>query len=358
MFINLDKPAPFGQIRWARDAKAISILDQTRLSAEVVEVEIDTVGALEEAIKSLRVRGAPLIGVSAAMGLAACVNREADSIKAAEELWEFARSAARRLAVARPTAVNLSWAMRRMEEQLAAPLSGTAGLIEALMNEANLILEEDVAMCRDIGEHGAALLPESPRILTHCNAGALATAGIGTALAPVYVAAQQGSRPVVFANETRPLLQGSRITAWELDTAGIDVTVLTDGMAAALMATNPPDLVFVGADRVAANGDIANKIGTYGLAVLAHHHSIPFYVLAPSSTIDLATPDGGGIEIENRPDDEVRRGFGRATAPDSVAVWNPAFDVTPAHLVTGIVTEKGLVGPPYGSSLRTLGGTT
>lgn len=207
-------------------------------------------------------------------------------------------------------------------------------------------------MCRAIGEHGVAVLREDAKILTHCNAGALATGGIGTALAPVYVGHERGMRLRVFADETRPLLQGSRITAWELAAAGIDVTVLTDGMAGALMAVDPPDFVFVGSDRIAANGDAANKIGTYALAVLAHHHGIPFYVLAPTSTVDLDTPTGEAIPIEYRPAEEVRRAFGRQTAPDDVDVWNPAFDVIPAEFITGIITEGGIHRPPYGISLQ------
>ncbi len=239
--------------------------------------------------------------------------------------------------------------MRRIID---AAWSTSSDLAAALIDEADRIHEEDRAMCRSIGEHGVALFAPGSTVLTHCNAGALATGGIGTALAPVYVAHERGLMPRVFADETRPLLQGSRITAWELQQAGIEVTVLTDGMAGALMALDPPDLVLVGADRIAANGDVANKIGTYGLAVQAHHHSIPFYVLAPTSTVDLATPAGERIPIEYRNADEVRRGFGRPTAPDTIPVWSPAFDVTPAALISGIITEHGIHRPPYGPSLR------
>ena len=206
-------------------------------------------------------------------------------------------------------------------------------------------------MCRGIGEHAAQLLHDGSSVITHCNAGALATGGIGTALAPVYVATERGLKVRVFADETRPLLQGSRLTAWELGEAGVDVTVIADNMAAALFAADPPDIVFVGSDRIAANGDVANKIGTYGLAVLARHHDVPFYVLAPTSTVDLTTPTGAEIPIEQRSADEIRRGFGKLTAPADAPVWSPAFDVTPNELIAGIVTERGIHRPPYGESL-------
>ncbi len=254
--------------------------------------------------------------------------------------------------MARPTAVNLAWAIGRMRRIIDAAWPVASDLAAALIEEADRIHEEDRAMCRSIGEHGVTLFEEGSTVLTHCNAGALATGGIGTALAPVYVAHERGLKPRVFADETRPLLQGSRITAWELQQAGIDVTVLTDGMAGALMALDRPDLVLTGADRIAANGDVANKIGTYGLAVQAHHHAIPFYVLAPTSTVDLSTPTGERIPIEFRSADEVRRGFGRLTAPETVPVWSPAFDVTPAALISGIITERGIHRPPYDASLR------
>ena len=328
---------------------AISVLDQTRLPSEVVELKLTTVDAIEEAIKSLRVRGAPLIGITAAMGIAALANSarmETDHLGDRVEEWSA------RLEVARPTAVNLRWAVAHMRVALRKATDAGADIPTALTREADRILVEDSEMCRAIGEHGVAVLREDAKILTHCNAGALATGGIGTALAPVYVGHERGMRLRVFADETRPLLQGSRITAWELAAAGIDVTVLTDGMAGALMAVDPPDFVFVGSDRIAANGDAANKIGTYALAVLAHHHGIPVYVLAPTSTVDLETPTGEAIPIEYRPAEEVGRAFGRQTAPDDVNVWNPAFDVTPAEFITGIITEGGIHRPPYGISLQ------
>ena len=347
--MDLRSVAPFGQIRWADDRTAISVLDQTRLPSEVVELKLTTVDAIEEAIKSLRVRGAPLIGITAAMGIAALANsarREPDQLGDRVEEWSA------RLEIARPTAVNLTWAVAQMRVALRTATDAGADIPTALTREADRILVEDSEMCRSIGEHGVEVLREDAKILTHCNAGALATGGIGTALAPVYVGHERGMRLRVFADETRPLLQGSRITAWELAAAGIDVTVLTDGMAGALMAVDPPDFVFVGSDRIAANGDAANKIGTYALAVLAHHHGIPVYVLAPTSTVDLDTPTGEAIPIEYRQAEEVGRAFGRQTAPDDVNVWNPAFDVTPAEFITGIITESGIHRPPYGISLQ------
>ncbi|MFW2338772.1 MAG: S-methyl-5-thioribose-1-phosphate isomerase [Acidimicrobiia bacterium] len=347
--MDLRSVAPFGQIRWADDRTAISVLDQTRLPSEVVELKLTTVDAIEEAIKSLRVRGAPLIGITAAMGIAALANsarREPDQLGDRVEEWSA------RLEIARPTAVNLTWAVAQMRVALRTATDTGADIPTALTREADRILVEDSEMCRSIGEHGVEVLREDAKILTHCNAGALATGGIGTALAPVYVGHERGMRLRVFADETRPLLQGSRITAWELAAAGIDVTVLTDGMAGALMAVDPPDFVFVGSDRIAANGDAANKIGTYALAVLAHHHGIPVYVLAPTSTVDLDTPTGEAIPIEYRQAEEVGRAFGRQTAPDDVNVWNPAFDVTPAEFITGIITESGIHRPPYGISLQ------
>jgi methylthioribose-1-phosphate isomerase len=254
---------------------------------------------------------------------------------------------AARIRATRPTAVNLPWAIDRMLARARSAGTEPAALLETLHAEASAILDEDRAMCRRIGEHGLPLLTEGMRVLTHCNAGALATAGIGTALAPLYLAAERGLRVEVYANETRPLLQGSRLTAWELERAGIPVTVLTDGMAASLMRAGAVDLCIVGADRIAANGDVANKIGTYAVAVAAHHHHIPFYVAAPTSTVDRATPDGAAIEIEQRDAEEVRRGFGSLTAPTGVRVHNPAFDVTPAELVTAIITDRGVFRPPY-----------
>ncbi len=367
---------PPEQIRWAADGAGIVILDQTELPALRVEKELRSVEEVEEAIQSLRVRGAPLIGITAAMGVAALARRalreaeDAGQALSARDLVSGVQGWCDRLKKARPTAVNLVWAIGRMRAVTesasaagslaeAAPNPSTAAseassasrLADRLRDEANTILEEDRAMCRGIGEHAAELLHDGSSVITHCNAGALATGGIGTALAPVYVATERGLKVRVYADETRPLLQGSRLTAWELGEAGVEVTVIADSMAAALFATDPPDIVFVGSDRIAANGDVANKIGTYGLAVLARHHDVPFYVLAPTSTVDLNTPTGAEIPIEQRSADEIRRGFGKLTAPTNAPIWSPAFDVTPNELIAGIVTEQGIHRPPYGESL-------
>jgi len=318
-----------------------------------VERELRTASDVGEAIRSLRVRGAPLIGIAAAWGVAALARGAAREGIAREALVTRVEAWSADLAGARPTAVNLAWALERMRQVLEDAGPATAvELAEALAAEAQAIRDEDARMCRRIGEHGRALIQDGARVLTHCNAGALATGGIGTALAPLYVAHEAGMAVRVFVGETRPLLQGSRLTAWELSRAGIDVTLLTDTAVGALFRQDPPDAVLVGADRIAANGDVANKVGTYALAVLARHHGTPFYVLAPTSTVDRATPDGAHIPIEHRSAAEVRAGFGGATAPAEVPVWNPAFDVTPAELVSGIVTEEGLSGPPYADSLR------
>lgn len=340
-------------IRWTDDGAGLLILDQTQLPAERVELELRELQEVEEAIQSLRVRGAPLIGITAAMGIAALARQEVRvAASTAEDLSIRVASWADRLAAARPTAVNLVWAIDRMRETARPRLNETAGaLAERLAIEATAILEEDRQMCRRIGEHAASLLQDGASVITHCNAGALATGGIGTALAPIYVATERGLRLRVFADETRPLLQGSRLTAWELSQAGVDVTVISDSMAGALFAQKPPDIAFVGSDRIVANGDVANKVGTYGLAVLARHHGVPFYALAPTSTVDLSTPSGDQIPIEHRSAEEIRRGFGTLTAPEEAAVWSPAFDVTPAELIVGIVTEQGIHRPPYEKSL-------
>lgn len=358
-------------IRWTPQGTGLIILDQTELPARHIERELYGVEEIEEAIRSLRVRGAPLIGITAAMGIAALARRTV--VEAATsgqpidygQLREHVLSWCDRLAVARPTAVNLKWAVDRVRAAAGIPGAESAGhgsptsesgtaskLADRLREEAERILERDRVACRRIGEHAVGLLREGSAVVTHCNAGTLATGGIGTALAPIYVAAERGLHVRVFADETRPLLQGSRLTAWELARAGVPVTVISDSTAGALMSREPPDVVFVGADRIAANGDTANKIGTYALAVLARHHGIPFYVLAPTSTVDLAVPSGEDIPIEHRSPDEVRRGLGVQTAPAEADVWSPAFDVTPAELIEGIVTERGVHRPPFGESLR------
>jgi methylthioribose-1-phosphate isomerase len=347
-------------LEWAPSG-ALRILDQTLLPNEERWLELDRVEAIVEAIRTLRVRGAPAIGVAAAMGLAASMLRSAKLPR--ERFLKLLEVAAAELAAARPTAINLMWAMERMR-RVARDVEGpTASVFEALHAEAEAIRAEDEAMCRAMGEAGQAVLqgfevrgardgertttPRTVRILTHCNTGALATAGIGTALSIVYVAHERGVPLHVWADETRPLLQGSRLTAWELSKAGIPHTVLPDGAAASLMAKGEVDVVLVGADRIACNGDTANKVGTYPLAIAARHHKVPFYVVAPGSTFDAECPDGAAIPIEQRPAAEVTRPFGVKVAPAGSAAFNPAFDVTPASLITGWVTERGVLRPPF-----------
>jgi methylthioribose-1-phosphate isomerase len=332
-------------VRFAADGTALQIIDQTCLPGALVELQLTTLAGMVEAIQSLRVRGAPAIGVAGAIGLAVLAVRAA--VEQPATFDATITSAADVLRSARPTAVNLAWAVDRV---LAAGVVGGAPpavRAQVMQDEAESILQEDIAMCAQIGAFGATLLRGGMTVLTHCNAGALATAGIGTALAPVYTLKARGEVLRVYANETRPLLQGARLTAWELERAGIPVTLLTDGMVASVMRDGVIDAVLVGADRIAANGDVANKIGTYGVAVLARHHGIPFYVLAPTSTLDPSTADGASVPIEMRSPDEVRTVQRVATAPAGVAVYNPAFDVTPAALVSAIVTDRGVWYPPY-----------
>ncbi|MEO8624205.1 MAG: S-methyl-5-thioribose-1-phosphate isomerase [bacterium] len=332
-------------VRWSAREDAVDIIDQRRLPGELVRRELRTADDVCDAIATLAVRGAPAIGIAGAMGLVVALAPHADESR--EVFLEKLHRLSERIGAVRPTAVNLPWAMKRMR-RIAHDTHGNARtLLDALQLEATTILDEDRAMCRRIGEHGLTLLPANARVLTHCNAGALATGGMGTALAPIYLAAEQGNRVTVFADETRPLLQGSRLTAWELTQAGIDVTVLADNMAASLMRSGAVDLVIVGADRIAANGDVANKIGTYALALVAKHHGVPFYVAAPWSTLDAATPTGDDITIEHRGAHEMRESHGQPTAPEGVSVYNPAFDVTPADLITAIVTDRGIVRAPY-----------
>jgi len=328
----------------ARMQGRLRYLDQTRLPLERIERETANPQEIWEAIRSLKIRGAPAIGIAAAFGLAAVASHSLtrDPVALQEEVARTARF----LATARPTAVNLFWALDRMCARARASTAPTAdALREELIREALAIRDEDALMCRAIGEHGAKLLADGATVLTHCNAGGLATSGLGTALAPVYVATEQGRRVRVFADETRPLLQGARLTTWELMRAGIEVTLICDNMAAQVMREGRIDLVLVGADRIAANGDTANKIGTYSVAVLAQAHGVPFYVAAPTSTIDWTLPDGHGIPIEHREAREVTESFGLRTAPEGVAVYNPAFDVTPANLILGILCEHGLFAP-------------
>jgi methylthioribose-1-phosphate isomerase len=339
-------------IRWSDDGRAVEFLDQTLLPIEERYIRLETAAGVAEAIRSLRVRGAPAIGVAAALALALEAARHTKAPRA-EFLGAF-DAAYTELRHARPTAVNLAWAvdrLRKLADSLGEADNGTIAC--KLYGEATRVLNEDIAMCRRLGEHGAALLPAGRvRALTVCNAGALATSGIGTALAPLYHAVEQGREVEVYACETRPLLQGSRITAWELLRAGVPCTVVIDSAAPLLLRDGAVDIVFTGADRIAANGDVANKVGTYALAVHAARAGVPFYVVAPSSTLDLQTATGRDIEIEHRDADEVRRGYGLLTAPAEVPVYAPAFDVTPAELITGIVTDSGVIRPPFAAGIE------
>ena len=317
----------------------VRLLDQRRLPSEEVWLELSSADQVADAIRTLAVRGAPAIGVAAAYGVAVEARRGAGVARL--------RDAAALLQGARPTAVNLAWAVKRISLKVEA---GPA----ALLAEAHAIRDEDEAACRRMGALGAPLLPRGATVLTHCNAGALATAGYGTALGLIRAAHEAGNPVQVLAGETRPFFQGARLTAWELHRDQIPVTILTDGMAGWLMQRREIQCVVVGADRIAANGDVANKIGTYGLAVLASHHGIPFYVAAPWSTVDLETATGADIPIEERPSDEVVLIGDRRIAPEGVLARYPAFDVTPAALVTAIVTERGLVRPVGTAALRAL----
>jgi len=336
-------------VRW-EDGRLV-LIDQTRLPTEQVERACASWPEVAEAIRGLVVRGAPAIGVAAAFGvvLAARASRARDRAALEADLEEAIKG----LAATRPTAVNLFWALDRMRRTAeAAPELPVVALADRLLVEAQAILAEDLAANRAMGAHGVALVPSGARVLTHCNAGALATAGYGTALGVIRGAVEQGKRVAVFADETRPFFQGARLTAWELVREGIHTTVITESMAGPLMRSGEIDIVVVGADRIAANGDTANKIGTYTVAVLAHEHKIPFYVAAPLSTIDLETPNGDSIPIEERDRREVTHLGSSQLTPDGAHVRNPAFDVTPHRYVTGFITEKGIFGPPYTESLK------
>ncbi len=327
----------------------VRLIDQTRLPVDYVVLDVRTAEEMFDCIRRLAVRGAPAIGVAAAFGLLLGVQRLDERDR--DDTLGRVRETAAYLAKSRPTAVNLFWALERMVARASRDHANGAPIVDGLFAEARAIFEEDKAICRRIGAVGAALLKDGCTVLTHCNAGGLATVDYGTALAPVYVAKDQGKTIRVFADETRPLLQGARLTAWELHQSGVDVTLITDNMAARVMFEGRIDAVLVGADRIARNGDVANKIGTYGVAVLAREHGIPFYVCAPLSTFDARMATGAEIPIEERGSEEVACGFGKRTAPEGVKIYNPAFDVTPARLVTGIVTEVGLIQPPDPESI-------
>jgi methylthioribose-1-phosphate isomerase len=328
----------------------VRFLDQTKLPTEEVYVTCKTHEQVADVIRNMVVRGAPAIGVAAAMGIAlAAKNSKADTVA---DLKRDFDQACDLIGKTRPTAVNLFWAIRRMQHKLErARIQPVNQIRQTLIEEAKRMHAEDIAANQAMGRHGATLMPSSGGVLTHCNAGALATAGYGTALGVIRAAVEQGKKIHVYADETRPFLQGSRLTAWELMKDGIPTTVISDNMAGAMMKQGKIGAIVVGADRIAANGDVANKIGTYTVAVLAKEHNIPFYVAAPFSTIDLETPDGSKIPIEQRNSHEVSHIAGKQMVPDGVAIENPAFDVTPAKYVTAIITERGIAKAPYEESL-------
>jgi methylthioribose-1-phosphate isomerase len=335
------------------------LLDQTLLPEETVFLTLYTIEEVWEAIRFLKVRGAPAIGIAAAYGLYLGVQSSKE--KNVNAFLADLEKKSDYLATARPTAVNLFWALKRLKERAYQGQSQGMNvdfIKKFLLEEALKIQEEDEIICRDIGEHALSLFKDGMGILTHCNAGSLATALYGTATAPFYIAKERGWNLKIFADETRPVLQGARLTTWELQKAGIDVTLICDNMAAVVMANQSVQAVIVGTDRVAANGDVANKIGTYTVAILAKAHGLPFYVAAPLSSIDLSTPTGKEIPIEERSEDEIIFGLGKRIAPQGIRVYNPAFDITPYSLVTAFVTEKGIVYPDksgkYASILQSL----
>jgi len=329
------------------------LLDQTQLPLVTVMEKQETAQQVWESIRVLKVRGAPAIGVSAAYGL--CVAMKGFTNKPVDDFINKMDEQAAYLDSSRPTAVNLGWALKRMVKHAKSiSASNSSELYLEMVAEAERIHKEDIGLSYGMGENGAPLIKEGMGVLTHCNAGALATSELGTATAPMYVAQGQGINFRVYADETRPLLQGARLTSWELQKSGIDVTLITDNMAAHIMSQGLIDLVIVGTDRVAANGDVANKIGTLGVAILAKHYGIPFYVACPSSTIDFNTETGEGIPIEEREDHEVTSFGERRTAPEDIKVRNPAFDVTPNELVAGLITEKEIVTAPYKENLAAL----
>jgi methylthioribose-1-phosphate isomerase len=337
-------------IDWQDDA--IVMVDQRKLPGQELYLRCRTAQEVARAIRTMVIRGAPAIGVAAAMGIALGMRKS--TAKGTRQFAVDFQKTCDMMASTRPTAVNLFWAIDRMKAVFAdaAQAGQSADEIAArLEKEARTIHDEDVAACRAMGGHGAAVVPDGARVLTHCNAGALATAGYGSALGVIRAAVEQGKRIAVIADETRPFLQGARLTAWELVREGINTTVITESMAGPLMRAGEIDMVVVGADRIAANGDTANKIGTYTVAVLAHEHKVPFYVAAPLSTIDLATPDGDRIPIEERDQREVSHLGAARLTPEGAHIRNPAFDITPSRYITGIITERGIFRPPFAESL-------
>jgi methylthioribose-1-phosphate isomerase len=332
---------------------AIIMVDQRKLPAQEIYVRCRTAPEVAKAIRTMVIRGAPAIGVAAAYGIALGAKRS--TAKGTRQLAVDFQKTCELMAATRPTAVNLFWAIDRMKRTFAEGAQAGESpeeLVARLAREAKAIHDEDVANCRLMGGHGAQVVPDGARVLTHCNAGALATAGYGSALGVIRAAVEQGKKIAVFADETRPFLQGARLTAWELVREGIHTTVITESMAGPLMRAGEIDLVVVGADRIAANGDTANKIGTYTVAVMAKEHNIPFYVVAPLSTIDLSTPDGDRIPIEERDEREVSHLGGSQLTPKGANIRNPAFDITPFRYISGIVTERGILKPPYSESLK------
>jgi len=330
--------------------EGLVVLDQSRLPGEERYLTLHTVAEVADAIRDLRVRGAPLIGIVGAMGVALAALEPGDD--SAASVRKRADRAGRLLVSTRPTAVNLRWAIDRMLEVTQRTMPDARRLTDSLVAEAKAIHAEDRAMCDAIGQHGLAVVPDGSVVLTHCNAGSLATGGIGTALAPVYRAHEAGRRVHVIADETRPVLQGGRLTMWELTRAGVPCTLIADSMAASRLRKGDVTCVIVGADRIAANGDTANKIGTYQIAIAARHHGVKFMVVAPSSTIDMATADGSAIEIELRSPDEMLSFGGKPTVVEGAGAWNPVFDVTPHELIDAIVTEKGVIEHPDAASMQ------
>jgi methylthioribose-1-phosphate isomerase len=338
-------------VKWTGDIDGfLELIDQRLLPGEFVKLKCTKIEQVCDAIKTLAVRGAPAIGVTAAYGVALGMQKLApfaDRQAACENIEESCK----RLAACRPTAVNLFWALNRVKKlaqrlTVSEASAGIESFRQVVLGMANRIYEEDVEMCRRIGQNGEKFITENSAVLTHCNAGALATAGQGTALSPMFEAHKKGKKFKVYADETRPLLQGGRLTAWELSQAGIDVTVICDNMAGWLMKQGKINAVITGADRIAANGDTANKIGTYSLSILAGYHNIPFYIAAPSSTFDLNIKTGDEIPIEQRPDDEIRLIDRKKITPDNIEVYNPAFDVTPVENITAVITETGIIEKP------------
>jgi methylthioribose-1-phosphate isomerase len=332
-------------VRWSPDGDAVRIIDQTQLPGRLVERDLRSIDDVCDAISRLAVRGAPAIGIAGAMGLVASLLPFARDAR--ERFDARVRGHADRIRATRPTAVNLPRALDRMLGRASEVPGESSDVLDALRAEATGLLEEDRAMCQRIGERALPFIGDGTSVLTHCNAGALATTGIGTALAPIYLAHEAGRRVHVFVDETRPLFQGSRLTAWELSRAGIPVTVIADGAAASLMRSGDIAMCIVGADRIAANGDVANKIGTYAAALAAQHHGLPFYVAAPTSTLDPSLPNGDAIPIERRSPEELARLHDVRLTPDGAQIDNPAFDVTPAEMVTAIVTDQGVFRRPF-----------